>query len=71
LNKFLILALFEEKLNKLLDQIKHWQDIRPDSRYPALTDIWQGNLVFRRIPDIKKAVLRIRDPVLFYPLDLG
>jgi hypothetical protein len=42
------LALFEEKLNKLLDQlnISRISGIRPDIR--------QGNLVSGRIPDIKK-----------------
>jgi hypothetical protein len=48
-------ALFEEKLNKLLDQlnISRISGIRP-YRKP---DIRQGNLVSGRIPDIKKAGL--------------
>jgi hypothetical protein len=45
------LALFEEKLNKLLDQLNI---IRQDIRHPALLDIWQCNPISGRIPDMKK-----------------
>jgi hypothetical protein len=62
------LALFEEKQNKLLDQLNISQiSVLTGTGYPALPDIRQGNLVSGRIPDIKKDGLSGRPDIRCIP----